>query len=567
MSKKALSKILVDKQLLSFENLEKAQKEQDSTGESLSSILIRMGALDKQTMRDQLAQVYGFSPIDLNSFEIDPKALKTMTIAQCKKRGVIPISLSGSNLVVAFSDPSNILVRDEVAFITHCRVQPVVALESEIKQAIESRYQSLDEQAGDLISEMELDQEDLNEDESHNDVVLEERDSKDPVIRFVNTMLIEAIQTGTSDIHVEPYEKYLRVRFRKDGILVEKYRPPNQMAAAIISRLKVMAHLNITEKRRPQDGRIKIRIPEKGAVDFRVSVIPTIFGEKVVIRILDKSNLRLDLKDLGFAQDELDKFLKAIHSPQGLVLVTGPTGSGKTTTLYSALNELHDVSKNISTAEDPVEFNIDGINQVQIRSDIQFNFAEALRSFLRQDPDIILIGEIRDEETAEVAFQAASTGHMVLSTLHTNDATKTVDRLLNMGVPGFLVTSTVELILAQRLLKKICPHCKVEDRVTPEVLEGLGVSPEELYDFKCYRGQGCDRCQNTGKSGRVSIYEVMPMTDALRVAILSGASPVEIRKSAIQGGLITLRQSGVRKIREGLVSVQEVLVETMKDPS
>lgn len=562
MSKKALGNLLVDSDLINVSQLEKAKLEQKSSGERLTAILLRQGAVDHQTMREKLADMYGFPSIDLGSFDIDPGALSLMTAEQCHKHGVIPVSKAGASLVVAFSDPTNIFVKDDIAFLTRCKIQPVVALDIEIQRSIERYYGSSAESAGDIITEMEVD----GDDDDGKAAVVELEASSDPVIRFVNTMLLESIKSGTSDIHVEPYEKYLRVRFRRDGQLIEKYRPPNQIAAAIASRLKVMARLDITEKRKPQDGRIKIKIEGKDAVDFRVSVMPTIYGEKVVLRILDKSNLKLDLRDLGFEEEELDKFLQAIRRPQGLVLVTGPTGSGKTTTLYSALYELHDVTKNISTAEDPVEFNIEGINQVQVKPDIDFTFANALRSFLRQDPDIILVGEIRDKETAEIAFQAASTGHMVMSTLHTNDATKTIDRLLNMGVPGYLVTSTVELILAQRLVQKICESCKVPDRVTPEVLLDLGIPESELHSFQCFKGSGCVECDSSGKKGRVAIYEVMPMTDHIRDAILTGATPVEIRRAALSAGMSSLRMSGISKVKSGLVSVQEIMTKTMKDP-
>ncbi len=563
MSSKALVNILVDQQVISPVQLEKAKAEQRKTGENISAILLRQGALDEQTMREKLADMSGLPAIDLNTFEIEKEALSLLTGEQCRKHVVIPISKAGGSLVVAFADPTNIFVKDDVSFLTRCKIQPVVALEVEINRAIDKYYaSSKGESASDIIVEMQA------ATETDSQVVSYEIDqSNDPVIRFVNTMLQEAIDSGTSDIHIEPYEKYLRVRFRKDGNLVEKYRPPAQIGTALSSRLKVMARLNITEKRKPQDGRLKIKMPGREAVDFRMSVLPTVNGEKVVLRILDKSNLKLDLRDLGFEDIELAKFIEALHRPQGLILVTGPTGSGKTTTLYSALYELHDVTKNISTAEDPVEFNIEGINQVLVRPDIHFGFPEALRSFLRQDPDVILVGEIRDQETGEIAFEAASTGHLVLSTLHTNDATKTIDRLVNMGIPGFLVTSTVELILAQRLLRKNCQSCIVPDKVTPEVLIDLGVKESEVHDVKCFKGSGCAACDGTGMTGRVAVYEVMPMTDEIRDAVLSGATPLQLRRAALAGGMISLRQSGITKIKKGLTSVQEVLSKTMKDPT
>jgi type IV pilus assembly protein PilB len=562
VSTKALVTILVDQQLISPVDLEKAKTEQRKTGENITAILLRHGALDEQTLREKLADASGFPAIDLNSFEVEQDALSLLTVEQCRKHTVIPVSRAGSSLVVAFADPANIFIKDDIAFLTRCKIQPVVALDIEIKRAIDKYYGvGGSESASDIITEMQA------EAETDKGVVSYEIDtSTDPVIRFVNTMLKEAIDSGTSDIHIEPYEKYLRVRFRKDGNLIEKYRPPAQIGTALSSRLKVMSRLNITEKRKPQDGRIKIKMPGKEPVDFRVSVLPTVNGEKVVLRILDKSNLKLDLRDLGFEDVELEKFLSALHRPQGLILVTGPTGSGKTTTLYSALYELHDITKNISTAEDPVEFNIEGINQVQVRPDIKFGFPEALRSFLRQDPDVILVGEIRDHETGEIAFEAASTGHLVLSTLHTNDATKTIDRLVNMGIPGFLVTSTVELILAQRLLRRNCKACLVPDKVTPEVLLDLGVKESDLSTIQCMKGSGCAACEGTGMTGRVAVYEVMPMTDEIRDAVLSGATPLQLRRAALAGGMISLRQSGITKIKKGLTSVQEVLTKTMQDP-
>ena len=564
MSSKALIKTLVKGQLITQAQLEQAKAEQRRSGESFTSILLRHGSLDYDTMREKVASMYGLPTIDLQSFDLDKEALKLLSGKECRKHTVIPVSKAGGSLVVAFADPTNIVVKDRISYITHCKVQMVVALDIEINRAIERHYGHEEESAGDIVTEMHAQSEDkegvvtsLSE--------MEEK-SNDPVVRFVRTMLIEAIRYGASDIHVEPNENYLRVRFRKDGSLIEKYRPPTHIARAISSRLKVMSRLDITETRKPQDGRLKVQIPGRPAVDFRMSVLPTISGEKVVLRILDKSNLKLDLRDLGFEQEELSKFLSALRRPQGLILTTGPTGSGKTTTLYSALNEIHDVTRNISTAEDPVEFNIDGINQVQVRPDIGFNFAEALRSFLRQDPDVILVGEIRDLITGEIAFEAASTGHLVLSTLHTNDATKTIDRLIHMGIPGFLITSTVEMILAQRLIRKNCESCKVDDRVTPEVLRELGLPQSEIHTIQPMTSMGCAACDGTGKSGRQAIYEVMPMTDELRDSVLSGGNELQMRKSALAGGMISLRKSGIVKIKKGQASIQEVLATTMKDP-
>ena len=563
MSDKALIKTLVKDQLLTQAQLQQAKIEQRRSGESFTSILLRHGFLDYNTMREKIADMYGLPTIDLKTFDLDKEALELLPAKECRKNMVIPISKAGNSLVVAFADPTNIVVKDRISYITRCKVQIVVALDIEINKAIDRYYGVDEESASDIVTEMHA----KSEDEVNIDISDEMNEkSNDPVVRFVRTMLIEAIRSEVSDIHVEPSEHYLRVRFRKDGSLVEKYRPPAQIARALSSRLKVMSKLDITETRKPQDGRLKIKTLNRPPVDLRMSVLPTINGEKVVLRILDKSNLRLDLRDMGFEQDDLEKFLSALKRPQGLILTTGPTGSGKTTTLYSAINELHDTTRNICTAEDPVEFNINGINQVQIRPDIGFDFAEALRSFLRQDPDVILVGEIRDKITGKIAFEAASTGHMVLSTLHTNDATKTIDRLLHMGIPGFLITSTVEMILAQRLIRKNCESCKTPDRITPEVLRELGLPESEIHNFEPMTSTGCAACDGTGKSGRLAIYEVMPMTDKIRDSILSGAGELQMRRAALSGGMTSLRMSGIVKVKKGLISIQEILARTMKDP-
>jgi len=381
---------------------------------------------------------------------------------------------------------------------------------------------------------------------------------------LVNLIMMDAIRKQASDIHIEPYEKMMRVRFRIDGVLYEIMRPPLQMKNAIISRLKIMSRLDIAERRLPQDGRIKLRYKGR-EMDFRVSVLPTLFGEKVVLRLLDKSSLQLDMTKLGFEEQQLKHFREAIYAPYGMVLVTGPTGSGKTTTLYSALSELNKISQNISTAEDPIEYNLTGINQVQVHDAIGLNFASALRSFLRQDPDIIMVGEVRDFETAEVAIKAALTGHLVLSTLHTNDAPSTVNRLLNMGVESFLVSSAVNLVIAQRLVRRLCFDCRVKEEIIPEALLDLGVRENEIGTFSCYRGRGCPACSHTGYRGRVALYEVMPMHDQIRELVLLGASAAEIKKQAVDLGTVTLRQSGIRKMQLGITSIEEVIRSSAKD--
>jgi type IV pilus assembly protein PilB len=385
-----------------------------------------------------------------------------------------------------------------------------------------------------------------------------------PVVKLVNLILMDAIRKQASDIHLEPYEKMMRVRFRIDGVLYEIMRPPLPMKNAIISRLKIMSRLDIAERRLPQDGRIKLRFKGR-EMDFRVSVLPTLFGEKVVLRLLDKASLQLDMTKLGFEEEQLKQFRESIYAPYGMVLVTGPTGSGKTTTLYSALSELNKISQNISTAEDPIEYNLIGINQVQVHDAIGLNFASALRSFLRQDPDIIMVGEVRDFETAEVAIKAALTGHLVLSTLHTNDAPSTVNRLLNMGVESFLVASAVNLVLAQRLVRRLCFDCRTKEEIIPEALLDLGVREEELKNFDCYRGRGCPACSHTGYRGRVALYEVMPMHDEIRELVLLGSSATEIKKAAVNLGMITLRQSGIKKLKRGITSIEEVIRSSAKD--
>jgi type IV pilus assembly protein PilB len=386
-----------------------------------------------------------------------------------------------------------------------------------------------------------------------------------PVVKLVNLILTDAIKKGASDIHIEPYEKTFRVRYRIDGVLHEVMKPPIKLKNAIVSRIKIISQLDIAERRLPQDGRIKLKLSKSMEMDYRVSVLPTLFGEKVVMRLLDKSNLQLDMTKLGFEQKALNDFMSAIHRPWGIVLVTGPTGSGKTTTLYSALSDLNKISENISTAEDPVEFNLLGINQVQIHEDIGLNFAASLRSFLRQDPDIIMVGEVRDYETAEIAIKAALTGHLVLSTLHTNDAPSTVNRLLNMGIEPFLVSSACNLILAQRLARKICKDCRTKMPSAEKVLIDLGVPPAEAARMEVFKGSGCATCGGTGYKGRIALYEVMPFSETIKELVLNGASSSEIKRAAVREGMKTLRMSGVTKVGEGVTTIEEILRVTMAD--
>lgn len=567
-AKKPLGELLVRENLVNITQLEEARKEQKASGGRLSSALVKLGHIKDKEMAEFLGQQYGLPTVELDQFEIDADAVKSLPREVCEKHMVIPVSRAGNVLVVAFADPSNMYVREDLMVVSRCKIEVVIAPETSIQKAIEKYYEKKVENLGQVANEMELTDEALNFTQSLQAQLIEQGEAaadQNAIVKFVNTMLIESVKLKASDIHIEPYEKRLRVRFRIDGLLHEKVQPPAGVGLALASRLKIMSRLDISERRKPQDGRIKIKTAAGMEVDFRVSVLPTLFGEKIVMRLLDKANLKLDMTKLGFEQEELDIFKDKINEPQGLVLVTGPTGSGKTTTLYSALWSLNDPQVNISTAEDPVEFNLDGINQVQVHPKIGFGFAEALRSFLRQDPDIILVGEIRDLETGEIAFKAASTGHLVLSTLHTNDAPSTISRLLDMGIAPYLITSTVSLIVAQRLAARICERCKVPEKVDPAALILAGVPENEVDQYKCMRGEGCSVCNGAGLKGRVAIYELMQMSTPLREQILKGGSPVEIKKAAIAGGTKSLRQAALQKLKAGLISLDQVLTVTISD--
>jgi type IV pilus assembly protein PilB len=561
-----LGELLVSKGLITPAQLEKALQEQKISGNKLGSALVKMGYLTEKTLVSFLSRHYGVPAIDLNEVQIDPEATKMIPADVIFKYQAIPIKRVGSTLRVAMSDPSNILAIDDLKFLAGCHVEVFVSTESAIKACINRFYDPSDtlSQIMENIEEgekMEL----LDDSEEINVNELQQAVEDAPVVKLVNLILDEAIKRAASDIHIEPYEKVFRVRLRVDGVLYEFMKPPLKLKNAITSRIKIMSKLDIAERRLPQDGRIKVKYGKDKEMDFRVSVLPTLFGEKVVMRLLDKSSLQLDMTKLGFEQEPLKEFQVAIHKPFGMVLVTGPTGSGKTTSLYSALTELNQVSENISTAEDPVEYNLMGINQVQIHEEIGLSFANCLRSFLRQDPDIVMVGEIRDFETAEIAIKAALTGHMVLSTLHTNDAPSTISRLLNMGIEPFLVASAVNLIVAQRLARRICEGCKTVVQVSPQMLTNLGLSQEELQGFTCYKGAGCTRCNNTGYKGRVALYEVLPVREEIRELILQGASAGEIKKGAIQLGMKTLRQAALQKLRDKVTTVEEVLKTTVED--
>ena len=560
-----LGELLVREKVISLQQLQEAQNEAKRTGKRLGVALNKLGYVDDSDLTQFLARQYSLPSINLNDFEIDPDVLKLVPKHVAQKHMVIPVNRAGATLIVAMSDPSNIYAIDELKFLTQYNIEPVVASESAIEDAVQRYYDKgpdLDEMIGEFDEEVDWSSGDI---ESVNIVDLENQAGEAPVVKLCNAILLSAIKKKASDIHVEPYEKSFRVRFRVDGILHEEMRPPLKLRNAITSRLKIMASLDIAERRLPQDGRIKLKIGKNREMDFRVSCLPTLFGEKMVMRLLDKSNLQLDMTKLGFEAEPLKYFTDAIHQPYGMVLVTGPTGSGKTTTLYSALSELNTVECNISTAEDPVEFNLPGINQVQMHEDIGLNFATSLRSFLRQDPNIIMVGEIRDLETAEIAVKAALTGHLVLSTLHTNDAPSTVSRLLNMGVEPFLVTASVNLVVAQRLARKICGECKEPAEKHTERLLDMGMTEEQVAGATIMHGKGCKACGGTGYKGRIAIYEVMPFTDGLKELVLQGASAAEIKAEMINSGISSLRMAGINKILDGTTTPEEVLRTTVDD--
>jgi type IV pilus assembly protein PilB len=555
-----IGELLVKENLLSAEQLRKAREETRTKGGRLGAQITQLGFLDENELTDFVAKQYGVPSINLDEFEIEPAVIALIPEEVAVKHTVIPVNRAGSTLILATADPSNIFALDDIKFLTGYNIQPVVAAEEAIRRAVEKYYDqsaSLEEVMGDF-DDSDID---LVHDSDDVDVNALAKESEDaPVIKLVNLVLTEAVKKGASDIHVEPYEKSFRVRYRIDGVLYEAMKPPMKLKNAITSRMKIMAELDIAERRLPQDGRIKLKMGRGKEMDFRVSVLPTLFGEKVVMRLLDKSNLQLDMTKLGFEQAQLDTFLHCIHQPFGMVLVTGPTGSGKTTTLYSALADLNKTSENLSTAEDPVEFNLAGINQVQMHEEIGLNFAAALRSFLRQDPDIIMVGEIRDFETAEIAVKAALTGHMVLSTLHTNDAPSTVNRLLNMGIEPFLVASSVNCIVAQRLARKICEECREADpEVITEALVAAGMAPEVAKKVAPSKGRGCRTCAETGYKGRVALYEVMQLKDELKEFVLNGASALELKREAIRLGMKTLRASALSKLAEGTTTLAEVV--------
>jgi len=592
-----LGDLLIKRNFISPDQLKKAQEEQKIKGGRLESNLIRLGYIKEDELLSFLSAQYRVPSVKLSKIEINPNVIKLIPSSTSKKYFIIPINRVGPKLTLAMADPSNIVVIDEIKFMTGFNVEPVVASETEIVDAIKKYYggggsvaglgtqtfqaqdfsledEKLPDTEFDLmdVSLVDVDEFDKLVHGAVDNVEVVENQTADetdeiggPIIKIVNGVLIKAIKLGASDIHFEPYERSFRVRYRVDGVMRREMTLPVQIKNAIVSRLKIMSKLDIAERRLPQDGRIKLRLGKGREMDFRVSTVPVLFGEKVVLRLLDKSSLQLDMAKLGFEESSLEDFKNALRKPVGMILVTGPTGSGKTTTLYSALSDLNKESENITTAEDPVEYNFMGINQVQMHEEIGLTFASSLRAFLRQDPDIIMVGEIRDFETAQIAVQAALTGHLVLSTVHTNDAPGTVTRLIDMGIEPFLISSAVILILAQRLIRKICMECREPIKVHPQLLIDLGVSPDEVKNFPVYKGKGCSICNNTGYKGRVGLYEVMAIKEEIKELILSRASTSEVKKEAMRLGMKTLRQSGIIKIRDGLTTIEEVLRSTMDD--
>ncbi len=566
-----LGDMLLDAGLIQKKQLDEALGVQKSEGGRLGYILTKLGFISDDEVTSFLSRQYGIPAVNLEHFEISEDVIKRIPVDVAQRYSIIPLSRTGSTLTVAIADPTNIYALDDLKFITNLNIEPVVASEYSIRKAIEKYYET--EAAMELRKVMEdlaeIDEEELEVIEDEDDLDIESLEASSveaPVVRLVNSVLTDAVRRGASDIHVEPYEKELRIRFRIDGILHEIMKPPLKMRDAICSRIKIMSKLDIAEKRLPQDGRIKLKMKLEGKrkeLDFRVSVLPTLFGEKIVMRILDSDMLMLDMTKLGFEPESLERFQMEVTKPYGMVLVTGPTGSGKTNTLYSSISLLNKPETNIMTAEDPVEFNLKGINQVNVREEIGLTFAAALRSFLRQDPNIVLVGEIRDFETAEIAIKAALTGHLVLSTLHTNDAPSTISRLMNMGIEPFLVATSVNLICAQRLVRRVCTNCKEEVKIPKKTLLRIGYNEDEIDKVHVTKGNGCDRCSGTGYKGRVGLYEVMQITDEMRELILSGATAMDLRHQAMKEGMITLRRSGLIKIMNGNTTIEEVLRETV----
>ncbi len=602
-----LGQLLIASNIITEEQLKEALNAQKKDGGRLGTNLVTLGFITEDKLVAFLSKQYGVPAINLTEYKIDQTILKLISADIAKKYLIMPVARVGATLTIAMADPSNVFAIDDVKFMTGYNVEVVVSSESAIINTISSYYlgkgenmletsvdaspatlqakdytfsdddltgnqtfddgglddaPSVDVDDFDKIVGSALDNVDVLEEREDNEVV---RDVEAPIVKLVNGIFVNAIKSGASDIHIEPYENSLRVRYRVDGVMYTVMNLPIKIRAALTSRVKIMSKLDIAERRLPQDGRIKLKLGKKREIDFRVSTLPCLFGEKTVLRILDKANLQVDLTKLGFEEAALRDFMGALDKPYGMILVTGPTGSGKTTTLYSALNHLNKQDTNIMTAEDPVEYNFMGINQVQVKEEIGLTFASALRSFLRQDPDIIMVGEIRDFETAEIGVKAALTGHLVLSTLHTNDAPSTISRLLNMGIEPFLVSSSVILMVAQRLARKLCLQCREEEKAPESALIKIGFSEEEAKTVRCYKGKGCPACNNSGYKGRIALYEVMLVKDEIKELILEGASSAELKKTAVRLGMKTLRMSGLTKVAEGVTSMEEVLRVTFGD--
>ncbi len=614
-----LGELLLKENMVTPQQLQEALSHQKMNGGKLGKAFVSLGYVRDEEITSLLSRQYGVPSINLDHFEVDPTIIKIIPAETARKYQILPLSRSGATLTIAMADPTNVFAMDDIKFMTGYNVEPVVASETSLEEAIEKYYGStrslelrreggsmgggergsmggypqmggtpslkevmegqslsIDDMASvglsevdlDAMSDAEADVETVNTQDEEIDLgkITKDVDAA-PVVKLTNVLLIDSLKRGASDIHIEPYEKEFRVRFRIDGILYNVMALPMKLKDPLTSRIKIMAKMDIAEKRLPQDGRIKIKMKVEDRsrdLDFRVSCLPTLWGEKIVLRLLDRSKLMLDMTKLGFEPGSLERFKKAIAKPYGIVLVTGPTGSGKTNTLYSAIASLNKPDTNIMTAEDPVEFQLPGINQVQIKDQIGLNFAAVLRSFLRQDPNIILVGEIRDYETAEIAVKAALTGHLVLSTLHTNDAPSTISRLVNMGIEPFLVGTAVNLIQAQRLIRRVCSNCKHEVTDMPsKTLIEIGVPPEEIGSFKLYKGKGCGTCNGTGYKGRVGLYEVMEISEGIRDLVMVGATSVELKRKALEEGMLTLRLSGIEKIRAGITTIEEVLRETV----
>jgi type IV pilus assembly protein PilB len=562
-----LGELLLDRGLLTRAQLDRALEESREQGTRLGFSVVSLGYVREAELLEVLSEQYQVSAVDLSEVELDEEVLDLVPSEFARKHLVLPIAQEGRILTVAMATPTDLGLVDDLKFITRFEIEPVIAGEYSLRVAIEEHYEGSDERLGALLEELEeeqielVEEEEEDEDEAIADAELRAEVEDAPVVRLVNGILTDAVRRGASDVHIEPYETEVRVRYRIDGVLQEIMKPPKRMKSALISRIKILADLNIAERRVPQDGRIKLRIGGR-IIDFRVSTLPVTSGEKIVLRILDKSNLRLDLEEFGMEPKAEQDFLKAIGQPYGMVLVTGPTGSGKTTTLYSAMDRLNTAEVNIMTAEDPVEYELGGINQVQVRPQVGLTFASALRAFLRQDPNIVMVGEIRDLETGSIAIKAALTGHLVMSTLHTNDAASTITRMMDMGMESFNIASAVNVITAQRLVRRICAQCKTQVEYLPEELEAAGVPQDRADEITFRAGEGCEACNGSGYSGRQGLYEVLPVTSRIRRLILAEEPASEIKEQAIENGMLTLRQDGLVKVERGITTLEEVVKET-----